>query len=85
MIGKTWQLQDAQCNLSEVISHSLADGPQVITRDGVAVVVVVAYVEFRKARPPQQKLSEFFAASPLAGSQIDLTRDQSPAGNEIEL
>ncbi len=70
-----WQLQDAKNKLSEVISRALTQGPQLITKHGEKTVVVVSYTEYEKLLKSQDKLSEFFRASPLAG--IDLARDKS--------
>lgn len=80
-----WQLQEAKNKLSEVIEAALSDGPQVITKRGVETAVVVSYKEYRKMVLKQKKLSEFFGESPLVGSGIDLTRDDSPLRDEIEL
>ncbi len=70
-----WQLQDAKNKLSEVINRALTQGPQLITKHGEKTVVVVSYTEYEKLLKSQDKLSEFFRASPLAG--IDLARDKS--------
>ena len=72
-----WQIQDAKNKLSEVISCALTQGPQVITKHGEKTVVVVSYAEYEKLRKSQCKLSDFFRASPLAGAEIDLSRDKS--------
>ncbi|HEY3290844.1 MAG TPA: type II toxin-antitoxin system Phd/YefM family antitoxin [Anaerolineae bacterium] len=80
-----WQLQDAKNKLSEVIEAALSDGPQVITKRGVETAVVVSYIEYRKLMLKKQKLSEFFGRSPLVGSGIDLTREDSPLPDDIEL
>ena len=42
-----------------------------------AVVIVIAYDQFKKMSASEQKLSEFFGSSPLAGEDLDLTRDKS--------
>lgn len=41
--------------------------------------MVLSYDEYRKMLLGQQKLSEFFHESPLAGIDLDLERDASPA------
>ncbi len=80
-----WQIQDAKNKLSEVITRALTQGPQVITKHGEKTVVVVSYVEYEKLRKSQGKLSEFFRQSPLAGSDLDLSRDKSLPREGIEL
>ena len=75
---RTWQLQDAKNKLSEVVDEALDSGPQLITRRGEETAVLMSYVEYRRLTGNQQKLSEFFRTSPLAGVDLDLTRDSSP-------
>lgn len=73
----TWQLQEAKNKLSQVVDSAVQEGPQVITRHGREVVVVISMADYQKlaARP---KLSEFLRDSPLAETDLDLTRDRSP-------
>lgn len=76
-MDSVWQVQDAKNRLSEVIQRALTQGPQVITRHGEKAVVVVSYSEYEKLRKSQGKLSTFFRQSPLAGAELDLSRDKS--------
>ena len=80
-----WQLQKAKSNLTEVIAAAISDGPQVITNRGVETAVVMSYKEYRKMTLKQKKLSEFFHESPLVGSGIDLTRNDNPLHDDVEL
>lgn len=75
----TWQIQDAKNKFSEMIEEATRHGPQVITRRGVEAAVALSYDEYRKMLLGQQKLSEFFQESPLAGIDLDLERDVSAA------
>ena len=70
-----WQLQEAKNKLSEVVDKALSTGPQVITRHGSEVAVVLSYAEYLKVMSSKQKISTFFKESPLAGIKFD--RDQS--------
>jgi prevent-host-death family protein len=48
-----WQIQDAKQRFSEMIRAVTRDGPQVITRHGEDVAVVVDIAEYRRlTRPP---------------------------------
>lgn len=80
-----WQIQDAKNKLSEVIARALKKGPQVITRHGHKTVVVLAYDEYKKMSQSQVKFSEFFRSSPLAGVDLDLTRDKSLPREGVDL
>jgi prevent-host-death family protein len=73
-----WQLQEAKNKLSKVVDEAIRQGPQIITRHGVEVAIVLSYDEFRKIIASKERLSEFFQKSPLAGADLDLTRDKSP-------
>lgn len=82
---QTWQLQEAKNKLSQVVDNALNQGPQIITRRGVEVVIVIAYDQFKKMTVSGQKLSDFFRSSPLAGQELDLTRDKSAVREELTL
>jgi prevent-host-death family protein len=44
----TWQMQEAKNKLSEVVDEAAHHGPQVITRRGVEVAVILSYADYRK-------------------------------------
>jgi prevent-host-death family protein len=86
-IDRQWQLQDAKARFSEVFRLARSRGPQRITKHGKEAVVVIPTEQYeqllRRARQPQ-RLVEFFAKSPLAGSGIRL--DRAPDyGRPVEL
>jgi len=70
----TWTVASAKAKFSEVIDRALADGPQVITRNGRKTVVVVAAEEWEHKGTRNGNLAEFFAKSPLRGSGIKAER-----------
>lgn len=80
-----WQLQEAKYKFSEVVEAALTDGPQVITKRGAETAIVLSYADYRKLLLTQKKLSDFFRESPLAGVELDLTRDSSPVRNDLAL
>ncbi|MGD9101600.1 MAG: type II toxin-antitoxin system Phd/YefM family antitoxin [Anaerolineae bacterium] len=82
---QTWQLQEAKNKLSRVVENAINSGPQIITRRGEEVVIVLSYAEYKKMVASKQKLSEFFRESPLVGIDLDLSRDKSEARNDIQL
>jgi len=43
-----WQLQDAKARFSELLNVSLKNGPQVVTRRGIAEAVLVPIDEWRR-------------------------------------
>lgn len=73
---RTWQLQEAKNKFSQVVDEALQAGPQLITRRGVEVAILLSYEEYRRIAASQTSLSEFFRQSPLAGVELDLSRDR---------
>ena len=80
-----WQLHEARKRLGEVIAQAIAEGPQVITRRGEEVPVVISSQQYHKLAANPEPLSAFFRASPLVGVDLDLSRDKSAARPEPEL
>jgi prevent-host-death family protein len=72
----TWAVTQAKARLSEVIDRALADGPQTITRRGQNTVVVVSAEEWHRKTKRKGNLAEFFAASPLRGSELKIKRSK---------
>jgi antitoxin Phd len=75
--NNTWQLQEAKNRFSELVNKVLDEGPQVVTRRGEEVVVIVSNEEYNKLLKSQSSLLEFFRQSPLVGVELDLERDRS--------
>jgi len=71
-----WQLQEAKQKFSELVRRAEREGPQVVTRHGEEVVVVVPVEEYRRMRGHDgQKMSfkEFLMSAPDL-SVLDLER-----------
>jgi antitoxin Phd len=82
---QTWQLQEAKNKLSRVIENAVNSGPQIITKRGVEVAIVLSYAEYQKMIASRGSLSTFFRNSPLAGTDVDLARDKSILRKDVEL
>ncbi len=74
MTIQTWTVAEAKARLSEVIERARSQGPQTITRHGRQAVVVVAADEWERKTRRKGNLAEFFAASPLRGSGLEIKR-----------
>jgi prevent-host-death family protein len=81
----SWQLQEAKNKLSELIDRALEEGPQVITRHGVEVAVVMPYAGYRKLTTPNTRLGDFLLASPLRKSGLAITRDRRTGLRAVDL
>ena len=74
MKASTWTVAAAKANLSEVIDLARSHGPQPITRNGRTAVVIVDAEEWKRKTSRVGNLAEFFADSPLRGSELRITR-----------
>lgn len=81
---QSWQLQEAKNKLSRVIDDALAIGPQLITRRGEEVVIVLSYSDYQKLTGNGESLYDFLMRSPLVGSDLDLSRDDSPIPDRFQ-
>ena len=80
----TWGVAEAKARLSEVIDRALSHGPQTITRSGKKTVIVVSADEWERRTRRRDSLADFFAASPLRGSGLEIERVQD-GPRDIEL
>jgi prevent-host-death family protein len=68
-----WQIQDAKQRFSEMIRAVTNEGPQVITRHGEDVAVVVDIGEYRRLTRPSVDLAAVLLGGPkLADSATDV-------------
>lgn len=80
----TWQLQDAKSKFSQLVESAMADEPQIVTKHGHNAVVVLSYKEYEAMTKPKKSLVNFFRDSPLAGAELDISRNND-FPREIEL
>ena len=73
----TWQLQEAKSRFSEVVDLSLKDGPQMVTRRGQEVVVILSAYEYRRMRGDTPSLITTLLNAPR-GEPLDLARSREP-------
>lgn len=74
MDGDSWTVAEAKAHFSAVIEKAGTDGPQVITKRGRAAAVLVSAEEWDRKSKRQGNLAEFFAASPLRESGLEVVR-----------
>jgi prevent-host-death family protein len=84
-MNHVWQLQDAKNKFSRVINEATVRGPQVITKHGVEVAIVLSAADYHKLLVSQKKLADFFHESPLAEVELDLARDKSLVREVLDL
>jgi len=59
-----WQIQDAKQRFSEMIRAAMSEGPQVITRHGEDVAVVVDIGNYRRLTRPSVNLANILLGGP---------------------
>ncbi|MDP9454662.1 MAG: prevent-host-death protein [Actinobacteria bacterium] len=73
----SWQLQEAKQRFSELVRRAEREGPQVVTRHGEEVVVVVPAEEYRRMKEREEgkemDFKEFLMSGPDL-SVLDLER-----------
>ncbi len=68
-----WQVQEAKQKFSQLVRRALEDGPQVVTRHGEEVVVVLSAAEFRRLTGSKPDFKTFLLSGPDLGV-LDLER-----------
>jgi prevent-host-death family protein len=73
-----WQLQEAKQRFSELVRHARAEGPQVVTKHGEEVAVVVSIEEYRRLTDELPSFKQFLLAAPdLDALGIDRPRERA--------
>jgi len=83
----TWKLEDAKNQFSKLVAAARRQ-PQVVTRHGREVVVVMSVERYRRLARQQPNLVDFLRSSPLADAlaagELELVRSRD-LPREIEL
>jgi len=74
MGAQSWTVAEAKAKFSEIIERAMSEGPQTITRKGRTAAVVVGAEEWQRKTRRTGNLAEFFAGSPLRGSNLKVRR-----------
>ena len=77
-----WQLQMAKQRFSEVVNRALAEGPQIVTRRGREVAVVLGMDEYRRLRDGEPDFKRFLVEGPRF-DDLELERSRD-TGREID-
>lgn len=81
----SWQLQEAKQKFSELVRRTLEDGPQVVTKHGEEVVVVVPAEEFRRMGEKKPDFKEYLMSAPEGLELIIPERPQNDFPREVDL
>jgi prevent-host-death family protein len=69
----SWQVQDAKQRFSELIRRAHSDGPQVVTRHGEEIAVVIDIADYRRLKGETAEFKDYLRAGPDI-DDLDLSR-----------
>jgi prevent-host-death family protein len=72
-----WQLQAAKQRFSELVERALSEGPQIVTRRGREVAVVIGIDDYRRLREGEPDFKQFLRDAPDF-DLLDLERPSEP-------
>ncbi|GIF44934.1 type II toxin-antitoxin system Phd/YefM family antitoxin [Actinoplanes xinjiangensis] len=71
-----WQVQEAKQRFSEVLRAAEAGEPQIVTKHGEEIAVVIDITEYRRLRGEQIGLMEYLRADPVDDIDLDAEIDR---------
>ena len=72
----SWQLQEAKQKFSEVVDRAVSEGPQIVTRRGEEIVVVISIPEFKKLLSRKPDFKKFLMTGPnLDALELERSKD----------
>lgn len=79
----SWQVQDAKQRFSELIRTAHDDGPQVVTRHGEEIAVVIDIADYRRLTGEVADFKDYLRSGP-GFDDLDLTRSaEHPRGIDL--
>ena len=79
-IPMRWQMQEAKQRFSEVLRAAVAGEPQIVTKHGAEVAVVIDIAEYRRLRGEQVGLMDYLRVDPIG--EVDLDAEIDRPGEE---
>jgi prevent-host-death family protein len=75
---ESWQVQEADAKMSELVKRAQVEGPQDITMHGKSVAVLISRETFDRLCQHGDSLAAFMQRSPLHGlDELEFERDPS--------
>ncbi|MEU8202957.1 type II toxin-antitoxin system Phd/YefM family antitoxin [Streptosporangium sp. NPDC049046] len=71
-----WQVQEAKQRFSEVVRRAVSEGPQVVTRHGEEVAVVIDIAEYRRLKGDAPDFGRFLLADPDWDDDVEFPRNR---------
>ncbi|GIH11122.1 hypothetical protein Rhe02_91890 [Rhizocola hellebori] len=79
-----WQVQEAKQRFSEVLRAAEAGEPQIVTKHGEEIAVVIDMAEYRRLRGEPATFMEYLGADPAADDTFTVERSHD-LPREIDL
>lgn len=79
-----WQVQEAKQRFSEVVRAAESGEPQIVTRHGEEIVVIIDIAEYHRLRGETVSLMEYLRSEPYVDDDLDFER-QRDLPREIDL
>lgn len=79
-----WQVQEAKQRFSEVLRAAESGEPQIVTKHGEEVAVVIDIAEYRRLRGESMSFMSYLRVEPLAEIDLAIER-QREQSREIDL
>jgi prevent-host-death family protein len=74
----TWQVQEAKQRFSEVLRAAETGEPQIVTKHGEEVAVLIDIAEYRRLRGATLGFMDYLMAAPLLDEDLDVGRRSEP-------
>ena len=78
-MSSVWALQDAKSKFSAVVNRACEVEPQIVTRRGMPVVVMMSYGDYKKLSPSSRSTVDVLLGGPKFDGGLAVVRDKSPA------
>ncbi len=77
-----WQLTEAKQKFSQLVQRGVDEGPQVVTRHGEAVIVVVSAEKYRELTEGERDFKDFLLSGPdLSVPELERSRHIDVSGD----
>ena len=74
----SWQVQEAKQRFSAVLRHAHTEGPQIVTRHGEEIAVVIDIEEYHSLRAARLDFKQFLRSGPDL-NELGIRRSSEPA------
>ena len=78
-MSSVWALQDAKSKFSAVVNRACEIEPQIVTRRGKPVVVMISYRDYRKRSSASSSPLDVLLGGPKLDGGLQTARDKSIA------